>query len=341
MTGIGVVGLGAVSGEHLRGYAEVEGVDVVAVCDTKPGTLAKAPAEASRFADWRELLEAPGIDAVAILLPHRLHHPVAAAALDAGKHVCVEKPLALSSEECSELVGRAERAGVTLAVAENARFVAAYEEAARLVESLGRIRLARTFVHGSAVANYRREDAGWRIESGGIGAIIDAAVHSFYLLRWLLGSVDSVQATSRHWVRDNLLESIEVEDGALVSGALAGGGDFSCEVSLAAELPWGERLELHGEQGSLIVDQLAPAPVRIYRGGEDLLGEAVSSVPADPAGWQAASIRATARDFAEAVRDGRAPGVSTADAAYAVELVECAYRSAAAGGTAVRPARAA
>lgn len=338
MIGLGVVGLGAVSGDHLRGYSEVEGVEMHAVCDADPRALAAAPVEARRYADWRELLAAPGLDAVAILLPHDLHHPVAAAALDAGKHVCVEKPLALSGADCADLLSRARRNGRLLAVAENARFVTAYREAARQLPSLGRIRLARTFIHGSAVANYSRPDAGWRIRPGGIGAIIDAAPHSFYLLRWLLGPVSSLRASARDWVRESLVPALEVEDGAIVSGRLLCGAHFSCEISLSAELPWGERLELHGDDGSLIADQLAPDPVRIYRGGADLEGEAIAAVAHDLAGWQSASIAAAARDFAEAVRDGRPPAVSTEDAAYAVELTECAYRSDAAGGTAVSPA---
>lgn len=340
MTGIGVVGLGAVSVDHLRGFDEVAGVEVVAGCDTDPAALAAVPETARRYGDWQQLVVAPDVEAVVVLLPHRLHHPVAAAALDAGRHVCIEKPMALDGAECADLRERADRAGAMLTVAENTRFVAAYLEAARLLPELGRIRLVRTFIHGSAIANYRRKDAGWRIRQGGIGAIIDAACHSFYLLRWLVGPVVSLQASTRSWVRENLVPEIEVEDGAIITGRLAGGGHFSCEVSLSAELPWGERLELHGENGSVIVDQLAPHPGRIHRGVTDLHGEAISTVLRDPAGWQADSIAATARDFALAVRDGREPTVSAGDAAYAVELIDCAYRSAATGGTTVRPATA-
>ena len=337
MTGLGVIGLGAVSTDHLRGYAGVEGVEVVAACDVDPTALAGAPAGAAPHEDWRSLLAMPEVDAVAVLLPHDLHHPVAAAALDAGKHVCIEKPMALTAAECTDLLERARHARRTLAVAENARFVTAYEEAARQLPSLGRIRLVRTFIHGSAVESYRRADAGWRIGPGGIGAVIDAAPHSFYLLRWLLGPVTSIQASTRHWVRENLLPEIQVEDGAIVTGSLAAGGHFSCEVSLAAELPWGERLELHGEHGSVVVDQLAPSPVLLYRGGGDHGGTHIDSVAHDLAGWQGSSIVAAARDFAISVRDGREPRVAATDAAYAVELVECAYRSAAAGGVAVSP----
>jgi len=310
---VGVVGLGEVSAAHLAGLGEVEGVRVAAACDVDPERLAGAPQGAVRCEDWRELVAMRGLDAVLVLLPHDLHHPVAAAALEAGRHVCLEKPMALNRGQCADLLTRAARSGRTLTVAENARFVDAYLEAERELERLGRIRLVRTFIHGSAVANYRREDAGWRIRRGGVGAIIDAAPHSFYLLRWLLGSVETVQASSRTWVRDHLVPELEVEDGAIVNGRLAAGGYFSCEVSLAAEVPWGERLELYGEHGSLVLEARAE-------------------------GWQERSIRAAARDFGEALRDGRPPAVSAADAAYAVEMVDCAYRSIAEGGRAVEPA---
>lgn len=309
---IGVVGLGEVSAAHLAGLAEVEGVRVAAACDVEPERLATAPEGAARFSDWRELVAQRNLDAVLILLPHDLHHPVAAAALEAGRHVCLEKPMALNRGQCADLLTRAERSGRTLTVAENARFVDAYLEAERRLGELGRIRLARTFIHGSAVANYGRADAGWRIRRGGIGAVIDAAPHSFFLLRWLLGPAASVQASARTWVRDNLVPALEVEDGAIVNGQLAAGGYFSVEVALAVEVPWGERLELYGEHGSLVLE-------------------------ANDEGWQERSIRAATRDFAAAVRDGRPPTVAAADAAYAVEMVDCAYRSIAEGGRAIEP----
>lgn len=334
MIRLGVVGLGEVSSEHLSGYDEVDGVRVVAVCDADPCALAVAPRGVERFDDWRALVESPRVDAVSVLLPHDLHHPVAAAVLDAGKHVCIEKPMALSAAQCADLIARAELTHSTLAVAENVRYVPAYQQAARELESLGPIRLARTFIYGSAVANYRRRDAGWRIRTGGIGAVIDAAPHSFYLLRWLLGPFASLQATTRHWVRDNLVPENQVEDGAVVNGALAGGGYFTCEVSLAAELPWGERLELYGDRGSLIADSLSPSPLRVYRGAADLAGDAHQAISSR--GWQD-SIRAAARDFAESIRDQRAPAVEIADAAYAVQLAECSYRSDKAGGVPVYP----
>jgi predicted dehydrogenase len=334
MIGLGVIGLGAVSEEHLAGYAEAVGVSVVAVCDTDPRRLESAPAGPERFDDWRALIASPQVDAVAVLLPHGLHHRVAGAALDAGKHVCVEKPLALSVEECSDLRVRAERGGATLVVAENARYVPAYQRAASELERFGRVRLVRTFVYGSAVANYRRPDAGWRIRPGGVGAVIDAAVHSFYLLSWLVGPVASLQASTRCWVRDNLVPGVEVEDGAVVTGALRSGGYFSCEVSLSAELPWGERLEIYGDHGSLIADSLSPSPLLLYRGVEDPAGEALGQPSSR--GWER-SIRAAARDFAAAIRDRRQTAVEVEHAAYAVELAECAYRSARAAGRAVHP----
>jgi predicted dehydrogenase len=334
MIRLGIVGLGEVSAAHLSGYAEVEGVRVVAACDIDPCALASAPAGVERFDDWRALVDSPRVDAVAVLLPHDLHHPVAAAVLDAGKHVCIEKPMALTAAQCADLIQRAGRTRSTLAVAENVRYVPAYQQAALELESLGQIRLARTFIYGSAVGNYRRTDAGWRIRAGGIGAVIDAAPHSFYLLRWLLGPVASLQASTRHWVRDNLVPDSEVEDGAVASGTLAGGGHFTCEVSLSAELPWGERLELYGERGSLVADSISPTPLRIYDGVADLSGSVAAAISSE--GWQH-SIRAAARDFAESIRDRRAPSVAAADAAYAVELAECTYRSDQARGVPVHP----
>ena len=76
-------------------------------------------------------------------------------------------------------------------------------------------------------------------------------------------------------------------------------------------------------------------PAVLYRGAEDLEGTPLEDVPYDIHGWKAESIRATALDFVEAVRDGREPRVTAADSKYVVSLVERAYESAARGGAAL------
>ena len=215
-------------------------------------------------------------------------------------------------------------------MAENTRFVTAYQAAERLLSAgeLGDIRLVRTLISGSEVR--RLSDTSlWkgRTDGSGGGAIIDAGPHSFYLLKWLFGEVASLRG-----FHDRLVEQAQVEDNAVVAGTLVSGGLFRCEFTFTAEIPWGERLEVYGSKGSLIIDQLLDPPAVLFRGGTDYGGEPVDAVPHDPQGWKRFAIAAGARDFAEAVASGRRPTVDPRDGLYGVLMAERAYQSAAAGG---------
>jgi predicted dehydrogenase len=100
-----------------------------------------------------------------------------------------------------------------------------------------------------------------------------------------------------------------------------------------AEYPWSERVEVHGSEGSLIIDQLLEPPAVIYRGETDLRGTPLATVPYNMAGWKAESIALAVRDFVDAALDGRPAGVDLTDAVYVQRVIDCSYRSAEAGGT--------
>jgi predicted dehydrogenase len=331
--GIGLVGLGQISRAHRAGYAQAgERARVVAVCDQDGARAAEVAAElgARPYTSLRELLADPDVAAVDLTLPHDVHFAAASAALSAGRHVLVEKPLALSSDQCRSLIEQARESRLALGVGENTRFVAAYVAVERLLRAgaLGEPRLARTFVSGSEVTRLRDASLwkGRQAGSGG-GTIIDAGPHSFYLLRWLLGELATVRAFHHRLVVES-----EVEDHAIVAGRLASGAIYSTEYTFTAEIPWDERLELYGSEGSVIVDQLSDPPAVHYAGAADGEGRALAEVPFNPGEWKVDSIAAGVLDFVDAVRAGRTPTVSGEDGLHGVLVAERAYESAAGGG---------
>lgn len=331
--GIGLVGLGQISRAHRAGYALAgDRARVVAVCDQdgERATAAAAELGARAYTSLDDLLGDQDVAAVDLTLPHDVHFAAASAALSAGRHVLVEKPLALSSDECRSLIEQARESQLALGVAENTRFVAAYLAVERLLRSgaLGEPRLARTFISGSEVQRLRDTSLwkGRQAGSGG-GTIIDAGPHSFYLLRWLLGELATVRAFHHRLVAES-----EVDDHALVAGRLRSGAIYSTEYTFTAEIPWGERLELYGSEGSVIVDQLSQPPALHYSGPGDRAGRALADVPFNPGGWKVDSVAAGVLDFVDAVRAGRAPTVSGDDGLHGVLVAERAYESAAAGG---------
>jgi predicted dehydrogenase len=186
-----VIGLG-VGMAHARGYRANPNAELIAVCDADParlhlrGTELGIPPE-RQFCDYAELLRLPELDAVSIGLPNYLHAPVGIAALQAGKHVLCEKPLACSATEAAAMVDAARLNGRELMVCFNYRF----RDDARWLRDMGNAgRMGSVYY---ARAGWLRNTGipgfgGWfttRAMSGG-GPLIDLGVHILDLTLWLM-----------------------------------------------------------------------------------------------------------------------------------------------------------
>jgi predicted dehydrogenase len=335
---IGVVGLGSISPAHVMGFQSADGAEIVAVCDNVPAKVEATQARLDVVAatDYHDVLSNDDVDAVAILLPHQSHFSVAREALEADKHVYIEKPLTVHEYEAVKLIRLARDRGRTLAVAENTRFVHAYITANDIVRSgrLGEIRTVRGFIPDQILDEWAEDPTGWKTQPHGAAAIADCAPHMFLLLLWLFGDVESLQAIGLRYVPD-----VELENHGTVVGRLVTGTVFSFEFSSLTEYPRGERVEIYGSEGTLLIDQVLDPPMIFYRGDRDLKGTPVDGVAYDP-WWKLHSIEEAARDFVAAVREGRPAAVDLDQARATVRLVECAYQSIEQGGQRVEVAAA-
>jgi predicted dehydrogenase len=336
-TGFGLIGLGAISRAHLQGYRQAAPhARVAAVCDINIALAQRVAHDigARAYGDYADLLKDPDIDAVDIALPHNLHYEVGRKSLEAGKHVIIEKPLAPTVRECDGLIELAEARGLLLSVSENARFVTAYIEVEKLLRQgvIGLPRLVRTLIYGSELVHLTNR-AHWRSRASASlgGAIVDSSPHSFYLIKWLFGEIATLHAFT-----EKLVAESEVEDNALVTGRLKSGALFTSQFTFTAEIPWGERLELYGSEGTIIVDQLRDPPAMHFRGKTDLAGQPLVGVPFDPAGWKFASIATSVAEFAAAVSHHRPAPIDPHDARYVMHVIEKCYESVHAAGREVR-----
>jgi predicted dehydrogenase len=332
-TGFGLVGLGAISRAHLQGYRNATAhAHVAAVCDLDRALAQRVGHElgARSYNNYAALLRDPEVQAVDIMLPHNLHYAVGRRALESGKHVIIEKPLAPTVDECESLIELARGRGLLLSVSENARFVKAYVEVEKLLRqgALGSPRLIRTLIYGSELNNLTNH-AHWRARAATSlgGAIIDSSPHSFYLLKWLFGEIEVLRAFT-----DKLVGESEVEDNALVTGRMKSGALFTAQFTFTAEIPWGERLEVYGSEGTIIVDQLRDPPAVHFRGKTDLIGRVLSDVPFDPAGWKFGSIATSVAEFAAAVGRKAPPPIDPLEARYVMLVIEKCYESVRASG---------
>ena len=324
---VGLIGLGAISYAHEVGFAELMDMcRIAAMCDIHEDEVNSRMLmyDGCRgYTRYQDLLDDPSIDLVDITVPHALHYEIAKAALERGKHVLVEKPITVRSEQGQELIGLAKSKHLKFSVAENTRFVTAYQKAESLLKQgmLGEIWSVRTLIAGSEVYRIKNPEL-WHGKAPYGGVILDSAVHNFYLFKWLFGGVRDVLGFASRIVPEG-----EMEDNGLVLGHLANGAEFQLNTSCTFEIPWTERLEVYGASGGMIIDQLANPVIKYYMGSNDIDGTVIEDVPFDPLGWKFASMVLEIQDFVTAVAEDRAPLIDPEDALYAVRAVEAVSQS--------------
>lgn len=217
---VGVIGCGSIAKHrHIPEYAMNPNVEIVAFCDTV-AERAHSFAEqynAKAYVDYTELLENEEVEAVSVCTPNVFHAPITIAALQAGKHVLCEKPMATSNEEAEAMIAAANESGKKLMIGHNQRFVASHAKARRIIESgeLGKIYSFRTaFGHGGPEQWSADGEHSWFFdkERAFIGAMGDLGVHKTDLLRFLMGE-EFVEAAA--FVETSAKENSTVDDNAV------------------------------------------------------------------------------------------------------------------------------
>lgn len=259
----GLVGTGIISFHHARGWLSHPNAEIIAVCDTveqKAQRKAKAWGVKRVYTDYKKLLKDEEIDAVDIMLPHHLHAEVAIAAAQAGKHVSVQKPMAMSSRECDTMIKAAGKAGVKLQVMENYMFYPPFEKAKELIVKgeIGKpvlIQIKSSDGFGAISKDYLDSmmkeglmlEKWWKDKKLSGGWIFDDGVHHFAIARWLMSTdgkkrneFDSVFA---------FVPDLEHERPSVISWVHRDGGLGSLNYSVA---DIGHRMvQAHGRYGAL------------------------------------------------------------------------------------------
>jgi len=334
---IAVIGAGFMGSTHGKAYAAMDGVEIAAIYAPRPDR-AKPLAEelgAVWSDDLAALIADPAIDAVDICLPTPEHRVVTEAALDAGKHVLLEKPITMTIEDAHALIDRADRTDRVVMIAHVLRFWPEYEEIARRAGS-GEIGAPR---HG--LATRRQPFPAWsalfsRSDLTG-GAVIDMMIHDYDALNWVFGTPVAVTANGlvnpRSGGIDQVQVLIEYEDGrsALVDGGMMEPDSY----------PFSSRLEVLCERGAL--------EYTFRAGGRSVeMGAGVNTLDFFPAEGdperltpaQANPYEAECAYFVDCIRAGaRADRATPRDATVALAVALAAKASCEQGGARV-PVRA-
>ena len=348
----GILGCGVIGPHHARVIADLDDAELVAVADTglvRAEKLAGAYG-CSFFSNLEEMLSRADLDAVCVCTPSGMHAEHAIAALEAGKHVVIEKPVDVTLGAAERLLEAQRAAGKKVAVVSQHRFDAA---TLAVQEAVSEGRFGR-LTTGSAEVRWWRsqsyyDSGGWRgtWELDGGGVLINQAIHGIDLLQWLMGSVVEVTAHTGLLAH----ERIEVEDTAVAILKFESGALGTIVATTAAYPGLTARITVNGDRGSAIIDDdelryfhasgtQAEGDAYGAEGGENQAEEVLEKyggVPMGPgAGSDPGSLSTAHRDqigdFVGAVREDREPTVTVEEGRKPLAIIAGIYASARTGG---------
>lgn len=337
MITVGILGLGAIGATHARALAALAEsgvkVQVLAYSGGSGEVAAAAGWPQARALDPETLITDPQLDVIAVCTPSALHARQAMAALRAGKHVVVEKPMAVTTAEALELRDQATAAGLIVSPLAQRRFEPLNVALKQAMDSgrLGRVVLGETFVHWHRSDAYYAE-ARWRTEpGGGGGSLMNQGLHNVDLLCWLLGDVSEVTGMTAVLGHQIAVEDTTVACLRFSSGALG-------VIATTTATPPGEPAELaiRTTTGSARIDQNGIScwdfadvskPEPVEQSVQPNIGAS------DPAAIGLSGHIAQWTDVLDALHTGRAPSIGVEDGLATVAVLDGIYRAADTGTT--------
>ncbi len=305
-TNVGVIGVGSMGYNHVRIYSELENAQLVAISDMVRGTLDNVSKEFNTigYVDYDNILQIEDIEAVNICVPTVFHHDVAIRAIEAGKHVLVEKPIASELNEAEEMINAAKDAGVKLATGHVERFNPAVRVAKDLIDS-GEI--------GDVVTANAKRLGPYPPRIRDVGVATDLAIHDIDIFNYLFDS----KANTVYANMSSRLKNCEFEDHAEILTKYDNGILSILETNWLT--PYKKRqLNITGVDGIITVDY-GNQTVTLYK--ENNYVENVKVANKEP-------LKEELRSFINSIQNDTTPEVSGEDGYEALRIVKAAMDSA-------------
>src|SRR5512139_4318837 len=350
---VAIVGCGRISDLHQLGYRNRNDARILAVCDTNKSRAKKKAAEwgVDRiYTNYEKLLEDRDIDLVELLTPHHLHCPMTVQAAQAGKHISIQKPMALSALEADQMIAAANRAGVILRVYETFVYYPPAVRAKELIEAgeIGAVRAVRMHVStGTADTSWNVPLSAWvwrfnEKQCGGGPLVFDHGYHLFSLGYYLGGPVEKVFA----WIDQTPVKEaggmVKIDAPAAIMfqykaphryGLL----DIEHTPNMRIYSDYyadDDRIEIIGEKGILFINRYTAKTVdlpelMLFKDGK------TTAVPIEGVEWHDSFI-ATTHDFIEKLKAGGQPRLDGPTGKAVLQFTLAALQSAATGRE-VRP----
>jgi myo-inositol 2-dehydrogenase/D-chiro-inositol 1-dehydrogenase/scyllo-inositol 2-dehydrogenase (NAD+) len=322
-----LIGAGRAGRVHANSIARhIPGARLAAVVESAAETRSKAAAEfgvAKAFADADAAFDFGQFEAVVITTPTFTHRDLAVAAAKAGKHVFVEKPMALSLGECDDMIAATDEAGVALQIGFMRRFDPEFEMAKAQIAAgeIGRPMLIKSLTHGPGLPPL------WAREpqlSNGMLAEVNS--HDWDAVRWLMGSDPSrvMVEVANFKGHERGVDDPDFYDTALVSIRFEDGSLGSITGVCPCDYGYDARVEIVGDKGIMQIGSLKGRAVTVVTDRDSGLREPVYRTWPERFAW--GYIREM-EHFVDCIRQARPPAVTGIDGRWAVASVLAATRS--------------
>ncbi|MGP4039713.1 Gfo/Idh/MocA family protein [Gracilibacillus sp. D59] len=319
-TRFAILGCGIIAEVHAEGITKIEEAELVAVYDINPEEGEKFAEKygAVPCSNFEQMLEMESIDVVCICTPSGLHAKQTIQIAKAKKHVLVEKPMAIKLEDINPMIQACEENQVLLSTVFPRRMSPQARFAKELIQNgkLGELSLCSAYVKLYRNQEYY-DSAGWRgtWEVDGGGAMMNQGIHTVDMLQWLVGPVSSLYGKTKAVLRD-----IEVEDTAATLLQFKNGAMGILEITTTAYEGKGQRLAIHGEKGTIEIEEDTITKFEIE--GEEVELPDFESFNVIPDGH-----RLQIKDMALAVHENRTPYVPGAEGRHSLEIILGTYES--------------
>ena len=328
----GVIGCGFIGNYHARAVLACEQAELVAAADSNAPTLARFAGQfpgVQTFAEVEELARLPGLDAVAIGIPNVLHAPVAIRMLRAGRHVLLEKPMAMNAAEAARIARTAKQKGLCLQVGHCWRYDTEVNFLKRLVQEGALGRIVKTKGYG---IHMNWGPVGWftrKAEAGG-GALVDMGIHAIDTVSYLLGDPAPLTVCARIGTHYG---SYDVDDTGVIMIEWKGGA-----VSVVESGWWQPHMDgpeactqLFGTKGYA---QLFPTFARLSLASAS--GRFQPEFPPRLEHCEQAMYNRQLEAFVQAIRTGKPPRPDGEHGTRIMKILDSCYRSSRTGEV-VRP----
>ncbi|HEY8504683.1 MAG TPA: Gfo/Idh/MocA family oxidoreductase [Gemmataceae bacterium] len=331
----GLIGYGAWGSHHARALARTEGAELVAIAARSSATCQTARAEhpaARVYSDYNEMLAREELDVVDVVLPSHLHFEAARAALESGRHLLMEKPMALSVAHCDELIRLAKANRRLLAIGHEFRLSSLWGRAKEMIDA-GAVGEPKYLLIELWRRPYRLGADGWRYDIGRVGNwVLEEPIHFFDLARWYfsgLGEPESVYARAN----SKQPSHPELQDNFSAVLNFPGGAYAVISQTLAA-FEHHQVVKLTGTKGSLWATWGGEMD-RTFHPSYSLRyhdGEKVTEIPIETPTGEVYELEEEMAMMVRAVREGAPVAATGEDGKWSVALCLAAQRSVDTGG---------